>query len=244
MAEQYGTTDDGRIESGTTTWAGARDVDTGATIATTELESQSFTVVNRFGSRGGGNTYRIGRTFIYFDTSSITGTVASAQFEIVGSAGADGSIIAVKSTAFGGDGGTALAVEDFDAMPGWTDGASQAGNVTTYSVAFESSSETWSTNSANVVAGTSDLLADMKNNDVVIVCFMDYTYDYLNVTPTSNGTVNLGGRYAEASSSGQRPRIDYTLATGYGHIVSGVAATNIGKVDGVATANIEKVIGV
>jgi hypothetical protein len=70
---------------------------------------------------------------------------------------------------------------------------------------------------------------------------MDYTYDYLNVTPGSTGTFNLGARFTEASSAGQRPRIDYTLATGYSHDVSGLAAANIAKVNTVATANIGKI---
>ena len=245
MAEQYGTTDDGRVRGPqVTTWAGARDVDNGLFTQLSEVASSNFTAVHRFAGRGGGNIYRVERSFIYFDTSGITGTVAEAQFELVGTTGADGSIIAVKSTAFGGDGGTALNKADFDAMGGWTDGASQAGNVTNYSAAFESTSGTWSTSGVNTLEGTEDLLADMKNNDIVIVCFMDYTYDYLNVAPTSNATFNLGARFAEASSAGQRPRIDYTLATGYGNNVNGVAAANIGKVDGVTTANIEKVIGV
>ena len=39
-------------------------------------------------------------------------------------------------------------------------------------------------------------------------------------------------------------RITYTAATGYGDIVNGVAAANIGKVNGVTTANIGKVNGV
>ena len=247
MAEQYGTTDDGRVKGpNASTWAGTRDADTGSSTHLTENSSASFTRNSRFASRGGGHIYRVERSFIYFDTSGITGTVASANFEIVGStSGAnDGSMIAVKSDAFGGDGDTALSTADFDAMPGWTDGASQAGNVTAYSAAFESSSGTWSTNSQNNLAGTSDLLADMKNNDVVIVCFMDYTNDYLNVALTSNATLNLGGRFAEQSNINARPRIDYTLATGYENAINGVAAANIGKVDGVATADIEKIIGV
>jgi len=241
----YGTTDDGRVGSGTTTWAGARDVDTGTTINLTEAADSNFTAVHKFSGRGGGATFRVERSFIYFDTSGVTGTVGSAQFELVGSSGDDGSIIAVKSNAFGGDGGTALAKSDFDAMPGWADGESQEGNVTAYSAAaaFESSG-TWSTNSANVLASTSDLLDDIKNNDVVIVCFINYTYDYLNVTIPSAGTVNLGARYTEASSAGQRPRINYTLATGYGNDVNSVESANISKVNAVATANIEKVIGV
>jgi len=241
MAELFSNTDDGRVKGFTSTWAGTRDANTGQTVATAEAASSNFTAVNTFSGRGGGTTFRVERSFMYFDTSGITGTVASARFEIVGSSGDDGSVIAVKSNAFGGDGGTALSTGDFDAMPGWTDGASQASNVTTYSEAFESTSGTWNVSSQNNLTATSDLLADMKNNDVVIVCFLDYTNDYLNVTPSSAGTTNLGARFFEASSAGQRPRIDFTLATGYTHTVLGVAAANIGKVNTVATANIGKI---
>ncbi len=243
MAELFSNTDDGRVKGPNGTWAGTRDVDTGASVLTSENSSVNFTAVNVFASRGGGNSYRVERTFMYFDTSGITGTVASAQFEIIGggSGGTDGSIIAVKSNAFGGDGGTALSTADFDAMPGWTDGASQEGNVTKYSVAFESTSGTWNPAGQNNLTATSDLLADMKNNDVVIVCFLDYTYDYLNVTPTSVGTTNIGGRFTEQTNSSTRPRIDFTLATGYTHTVMGVAAANIGKVNTLATANIGKI---
>ena len=247
MAELFGNSDDGRVTSPNGAWAVSRDADTGGAVSnTTAASSPNFTAVNMFSSRGGGNTFRPERTFMHFDTSGITGTVASAQFEIVGDGStSNGSIIAVKSNAFGGDGGTALSTADFDAIPGWTDGASQEGNVTKYSVAFESTSGTWNASSQNNLTATSDLLADMKNNDVVIVCFLDYTNDYLNVPPTSVGTTRISGRFFEASSAGQRPRIDFTLAaTGYTHTVLGVAAANIGKVNTVATANIEKVIGV
>ena len=243
MPELYGNTDDGRVRGPTTTWAGTRDANAGGSVTTTEVTSGNFTAVNMFSGRGGGNTFRVERSFMYFDTSGITGTVASAKFELVGSTAADGSVIAVKSTAFGGDGGTALSTADFDAMPGWTDGASQAGNVTNYSAAFESTSDTWSVVSQNNLTGTSDLLVDMKNNDVVIVCFLDYTNDYLNVTPTSTGTTNLGIRFHEASSEGQRPRIDYTLATGYSHDVLGLAAASIAEVNTVAIADIAELNG-
>jgi len=241
MAELYSNTDDGRITGPNGTWAGTRDADTGGPPSLSEVASSNFTAVNMFASRGGGNSFRVERTFMYFDTSGITGTVADARFEIVGNGACDGSIIAVKSNAFGGDGTDALKAIDFDAMPGWTDGASQASNVTTYSAAFESTSGTWNAGSQNNLAATSDLLADMKNNDIVIVCFLDYTNDYLNVTPTSVGTTNISGRFHEASSEGQRPRIDFTLATGYTHTIIGVAAANIGRVIGIASANIGKI---
>ena len=239
MPEIIADTDDGRVVGPTNTWANTRDADTGNSVNTTNA-ADNITAVNKFAGRGGGSTFRVERSFMYFDTSGITGTVASANFEIVGNGTSDGSIIAVKSNAFGGDGGTALSTADFDAIPGWTDGASQAGNVTNYSVAVTSG---WSDFGTNVFAATSDLLADMKNNDVVIVCFLDYTNDYLNVEPTSTGTLNITGRYANASSAGQRPRIDYTLQTGYSHDIMGLAAASIGKVNTVATANVGKISG-
>jgi hypothetical protein len=95
------------------------------------------------------------------------------------------------------------------------------------------------------MTGTSDLKTDMQNNDVVIICFMDYTNDYLNVAPTSNAALNVGGRFTESGGSGtsQDPYIEYTLG-GYANNVSGVAAANVGKVNGVAVADIDKIIGV
>ena len=79
-------------------------------------------------------------------------------------------------------------------------------------------------------------------NLFVIVCFLDYTNDYLNVEPSSAGTTNLGARFFEASSAGQRPRIDYVeAATGYTHSIIGVASANIAKVNALATANIGKI---
>ena len=100
----------------------------------------------------------------------------------------------------------------------------------------------WTTSGWNDFTATSDLLTDMKNNNIVIVCFMDYTNDYLNVAPSVGDALNCGGYYAENAS--YRPHIDYTLATGYGNTVNGVASANIGKINGVATANIEKVNGI
>ena len=228
-------------------FSAARDAGTGTAINASQTQNTSFTAVFRFGARGGTPPYRIHRSFAFFDTSGVTGTVASAQFEIVGystGASTNGSMIAVKSTAFGGDGNTALKTIDFDAITGFTTGASLEGNATKYSTQFVAS-DGWSTSGVNVLTGTSDLKTDMQNNNVVIVCFMDYTNDYLNVDPSSTTSLQLGGRYNEASSAGQRLRINYSLAAaGYSNNVIGVASADIARVNGIATADIEKIIGI
>ena len=237
----FGAGDDGRVyKYGAPSWAGARD-STSGTVVTSSQASTQFVWVAKFATRGGGDGYSVYRSFIVFDTSGITATVASATLSIRGYGANDGSVIAVKSTAFGGDGGTALAAGDFDAITGWSAGSSLAGSATVYGA--QKLTTNWSTSSYNNFTATSDLLTDMKNNDVVIICFMDYTNDYLNSALTSNGNLNCGGYYAESAGTSRDPKIDYTLA-GYANNVNGVAAANIGKINGVATANISKVNGI
>ena len=241
MPNLYSNTGDGRIATAMApSWSGARDASSG-TATTSSTSSAYFTEASRFGGRGG-NQYRIHRSFMYFDTSSITGTVTAATIKIRGVSANDGSVIAVKSTAFGGDGGTALAGGDFNAITGYSSGSSLAGSVTNYSNAMTSTS--WSTTGYNSLTSTSDLRSDMQNNNVVIICFMDYTNDYLNSALGVNVTLNYGAYYTNYSGTSRDPYIDYTVAVGYGNDVNGVAALSIGKVNGVATADISKVNGV
>ena len=240
MPNLYSNTNDGRILSSTTSsWATARDDTTGNSTNTTLTQAQSFTDVYRASGRAGTN-YRVGRSFMYFDTSGITGNVLTATIKIRGYTGNDGSIIAVKSTAFGGDGGTALANADIDAITGWTTGASAAGNVTDYSNSITTSS--WNTGAYNSLTGTSNLKNDMKNNNVVIICFMDYTNDYLNSAPTSNDTLNVGAYYTDYTGTSRDPYIEYTL--GYGNTVTGIEPADIEEVTGIATASISKINGI
>ena len=114
-----------------------------------------------------------------------------------------------------------------------------AGNVTTYSTGAITS---WNTSGYNEFTLTSQAMLDIQNNDFFIVAMVDYDYDYLNVQPSSIKV--CGGFFADNSGTSKDPKIDFTEATGYGHLVSGVASANIDKVKGVATANISKVIGV
>ena len=242
MPDLYSNTDDGQIfVNNGSSWADARDATSG-TVTATASGSSSFTSARRSTGRSG-LVYGVYRSFMYFDTSSITSSVASATIKIYGFSGNDGSVIAVKSTAFGGDGGTALASTDFNNISGFSTGSSLDGNATVYVPQILTTN--WSTTAYNSMTGTSDLKTDMQNNDVVIICFMDYTNDYLNSALTSDLTLNIGGQYTEfgGSSTTKDPYIEYTLA-GYGNNVNGVAAANISKVKGVATASIDKIIGV
>lgn len=241
MADLYGNAADGTITTPVVfSWAAARDHSGSGGTGTTTLSSNSNAIaVARGATRGGGAGYQVARSFFFFDTSSITGTVSSATIKIFGAASNDGSAIAVKSTAFGGDGGTALAVTDFNNIVGFSAGSSLAGLATDYSAAITTTG--YSTSGYNDFAGTSDLAADMQNNNVVIICFMDYTNDYLNHALTSNAGLNYGAFFTDNTGTSKDPYIEYELSSGYGHDVNGVAAASIGKVNSVATASIGKI---
>ena len=242
MADLYSNTGDGWISSNNqSSWAAARDITSGLSPDTNDTATAFPVMSARFGSRGAGNTYRVIRSFMWFDTSGITGTVSAATIKIRGYNQNSGSIIAVKSTAFGGDGGTALAAGDIDAMPGWTTGASAAGNVTNYSTQITSG---WNIGGYNDLVGTSDLRSDMENNNVVIICLMDYTYDYLNTAHTTNTSKGIGFYWTDYGGTSRDPYIEYTIATGYGNAVNRITPSNISKINGIATANISKVNGI
>ena len=240
---QTGTTDDGYVAmQGQPTWASARD-GAGNIKSTALAQYSAGTAVTRLSGRRGSNLYTVIRSFFCFDTSGVTSAVSAATIKIRGYSTNTGSVIAVKSTAFGGDGGTALANGDFNAISGYSSGSSLAGSATVYGP--QKTTTNWSTSGYNDFTGTSDLLTDMQNNDVVIICLMDYTNDYLNVALTSDVSLRCGMYYAEASSDPSAtfdPKIDYTLATGATvHSVNGVAEANIATIKGVAHANIAEV---
>jgi hypothetical protein len=184
-------------------------------------------VVQYFQSSGrGGGTIRFKRVFLYFDTSGITDTLSAAHIDITryGTASAnDGSTIMLKSTAFGGDGGTALATTDFYAE-------------IDYSTEYSTELGTFASGN-NEYTLTVAALADIKANDHFTLAIVEHDADY-SITDTGNGALDIGIAF------GTTITLDYTVVVGYANDVIGVATGNIGKVNGVATADIEKVIGV
>ena len=171
----------------------------------------------------GRGAHRFARAFIYFDTSSITGTVTAAHIDIQGGSSTQADpndTILIKSTAFGGDGGTAIANSDmFSSLD--------------YSTAYSTELTTWST-SNNEYTLTASALSDIQNNNDFIVAVIMHDSDYANTD--TNATEDVSIDFSTTIT------LDYTLApTGYGHDVIGVSSANISKISTVATASVGKV---
>jgi len=229
-------------------WASVRDASSATFTVGANNQQIQIGQANAFPNRGGGVRHFIYRGFFYFDTSDVTGTLSDATlfFRRDLNIETNPSLIIVKSTAFGGDGQSALDVDDWQEISGWQNNTSLASSATNYSGVITSLSPNSNVN----ITLTAAALADIKNNDAFIICAMQYSKDYLNVDPTASASApqqndNRVVQSANNPTVAFRPQLIYNLApTGYGNDVSGVASANIGKVDGVATANIEKIIGV
>jgi len=249
MAEIYAGTSDGRIESHyisqNPTWALSRDAATGTAVTTNETSDYNLVAVTRFGARGGSNTYKVERSFLYFDVSGVNGTVEDVTLNIHGGVTADGS--ASDGTIWGVKGGppvlTGLEVEQFDDIPGYQTGTQMFGNVTQYTSIGIIGGGSWDPSDYNIMQGTSSLMTDMDSLNVVTIVLTDYFYDARNNAPTSNGSWNVSGYYADNTGTSKDPFLRYTMA-GYGHEVNTVVAASIGKVNTVETANIGKIITV
>ena len=228
MPDIFSNTNDGKVESGNlSSHAAARGASTGTAAA-----SDTSTVgIKYFKTSGrGAATVNIARSFFFFDTSGVTGTVASATLNISFSSNtSDFNIIIVKSDAFGGDGGTALANDDFNNVDFSTPYASQ----TTDHPASETVTFT-----LNATA-----LTDIKNNNAFIVALLGFDRDFSDSEPGSDVNETLAITFSETGGTSTDPKLSYTLQTGYSHDIMAVAAANIGKVNTVATANVGKVSG-
>jgi len=204
------------------------DARNGTTGTADDNDSTATSVaVFRFTGRGGGTTFRVDRSFFLFDTSGITGTVSEAILKIrfVSTRQGDANAIVLKSDAFGGDGSAALANDDFNNLD--------------FSTPYSSEVDTSNVSSYTNITLNATALADIKNNNQLILAIINHDYDYLNTEP-STASNSVGLTFA---NGGNKPRITYTLATGYSHDIMGLASANIGKVNTVATANVGKISG-
>lgn len=205
--------------------ATATDFESAGTVTTSSSvndnhSSAEIAAIQYFKSSGRGNTFRFTRTFLHFDTSSVSGG-SNFVLNIPGTTNADANVLGIKHTA-GSSNGSAIVSADFD-------------NLVRGTVYFSSTS--WSTGS-NAISLAAAAANDIINNNDFNICLIgveddgEYTEDPLG----EDGDISRGVNFAGTIN------ITFTdPVTGYGHKVNTVASANIGKVNTVATANIGKI---
>ncbi len=242
----YADSTDGVISASGSTYTAARHATTGSVSASSSNNLYAVRAASISG-RGGGLTYRFARSFFAFNVSSVTNCSAvSLNLGGYSSAGAGGGIVVMRSDAFGHDSTDDLDSDNYDAIVNWN-GTDAMTGADAYSSAPAINPASWSTSSYNTIPLGSTAENVINNNDYIVMCVVDYTYDYLKADPVDPGfgsgalANNVGLHFMEQAGN-KRPYLDITVpVSGFGHNVNGVLAANIGKVNSVATASIGKI---
>ena len=199
MPSIFSNSADGTISSGIQSdWESAREATSGTVSSTTGATEQDAISVYAFAGRGA-TQYRVHRSFFFFDTSGISNTVSSATLKLRFGTTREGSAnaIVVASTAFGGDGGTALADGDFDALD--------------FGTTYTSEINTSNTSTYTSITLNATALSDMQNNDVLIIALINHAYDYNNEPPEDANT-KVKVTFADQTNTSTDPVIEYTAA--------------------------------
>ena len=210
-------------------WSQIRNNTSADTVQTYTSDTDvSGAIIAGFESFRGGGFGVCNRSFVFFDTDSISGTITAATLQVAGVSAGTGSVIPVKSTAWGGSGGSTT----FTAAM-WND--------LTFNTTYGGTISNWNTSGYNTFTLNNNALNAMNNDGYLNVALINQTYDQQNVAPNNNQFDN-GIRFRDSTFP---IRLVITSADpGYGNNVIGVSNTNIGKVIGVDTGTIETVIGV
>lgn len=179
-----------------------------------------------------GNNGQCGRTFLFFDLSSISGVITAADLTVRSSTNSGASsAICVESTAWGGGGGTTtLSNSDYS-------------NVV-FSNTFSNSISNLSwNNGANTFTLNATAIAEMNANSYLNVAIINYNFD-ANGSNMLLGTNRLSNVYFQNSAQPIELDITYNTNVGYGNDVINVSSSSIDSIMNVPTADIDTVINV
>ena len=191
---------------GSTDWAGTRNADSGANPNFSAASDQYGAGVVQIA----GTIVIIYRSVFTFDTSGISVAPSAASFKVFTKTRNSGDCRLVKCTHYSD---SSITTADFDAITGFTDGASMTGNVTDYS----SNVSSWAADgNVNTITLNSTALSDMASLDLFQICLVNTTYDYLNVAPTGTVTHACGTYYSNNTGTSLDPFIEYTAGSSDG----------------------------
>ena len=173
------------------------------------------------------------RTFLFFDLSSVGGTITAATLRVLaGTTGNTADTQAVPSTAWGGDGTTTtLAVGDYDGVEFNGTAGSNYGLRTL----------DWIANNYNDITLTADAISDMNSDGYLNCALLNSDNDYKGVSPTLGTLIDYPIEFLDATNP-IRLDITYTPA-GWDYNINGVSNASIGNFIGVAEASIGSVNG-
>ena len=170
------------------------------------------------------------RTFLFFDLSSINGTITAATLKVLaGSPGISDDVHVVPSTAWGSDGTTTtLSTGDYDAVEFNGTSGSSYGSILS-----------WTASSYNDFTLTSDAISDMNTDGYLNCALLNEDNDYKGVTLSLGTDISHVIEFLDPTNP-IKVEITYT-PDGWNEIVNGVANASIANVIGVSESSIANI---
>ena len=183
--------------------------------------------IRAYESTGRGGTIGVcGRTFLFFDLSSVPGVITSATLSVLGWNSGDLNTITVRGNAWGGGGGTStLSTSDYDELE--------------YSTPYSSELYGWTTTGYNDFTLNNDAISDMNSNGYLNIVVIDFDYDYNEVSPGVGFVQQNGVEFLDSTNP-----IKLTLTYVPSIEVLGVSPLLMDTVNGVSFTNVSKVNGI
>jgi len=215
-------------------WSAARDATSSSTHTnfTTTQGIIPSAISEVYISDRKGDFYQVQRAFFFFDTSTITDNITAIDLKIYGATNSGNNVRVAKSTAYGGDGGTAFANSDFDS---WT---STNGLLPT---PYTSANQAWVT-TTNTLSLNSSAISDANNDGYLILVVVGGGFDYPDNEMLLPQTLNSGIAFASTTVF---PQLFIThSAPSYGNDIIGIPNSKYDKVISIDKSVIDEIIGV
>ena len=197
----------------------------GTTATDSPTTNTTNAVMSFFSAGRGGGTILFHRTYVHFDTSGITSTLTSAKLKLTTVSFNSSDVIVMNGVdPFGGDGNSALATSDFNAV--------NIGGITS----IFSSAVSLGIGAVEIDLNAAALLS-IKNNNNTFMCLMNNTFDFSGTSPSS--TTSLGIAF------GTTMQLEYVeAATSNITSLNTIARSNITSFNTIALASIDKINGI
>jgi hypothetical protein len=177
----YSSTNDGYIYHYNSTWSTVHDAAKGFTF------NNGGTMANDATQCLYETNYKIKRSFFYYDTSGVTGTITAVVNYICGYTNGQSRVCAMEGTQ-----SDPFVTADFDSFTG-----NEYGHTAS-----------WSTSGYNQITFDAQGIADINTSGTTKICCREYTHDYLNSAPST--IYENGCYYSNNSGTNYDPYLSIT----------------------------------
>ena len=207
-----------------------RDATTGTSATTITSNTEFNSMRAQYELSKGTYTSLCVRAFLFFDLSSINGTITAATLKVLaGATGNTDDVQVTPSTAWGGDGTTTtLSTGDYDGVEFLGTSGSNYGEILS-----------WTASSYNDFTLSSDAISDMNTNGYLNCALLNQDNDYRGVNLSLGTDIVHTIEYNDATNP-IKVEITYT-PDAWNEIINGVANASIANVMGVNESSIQSV---